>query len=84
MQKILHSLLIISNKVNEKEFLNFTELSLTWKWWMYMHAPSCKWGIVYYKMSSKKGHQFAANIKLFCTILENVTIVYGKCDFTPA
>lgn len=33
-------------------------------------------GIVYYKMSSKKGHQFAANI---CTILENVTIVYSQC-----
>ena len=82
MQKILHSLLIISNKVNEKEFLNFTELSLTWKWWMYMHAPSCKWcqELFITKWAVKKDISSLPT----STILENVTIVYGKCDFTPA
>ena len=46
-----------------------------------MHLSQMTSGIVYYKMSSKKEHQFAANI---CVILENVTIVNSKCGFTPA
>ena len=67
-----------ATKLMKKNFLISLRAKLDMK---VMNVHACTFlqmmsGIVYYKMSSKKGHQFAANI---CTILENVTIVYSQC-----